>query len=74
MKHYPSWRYHQTDAPKIIDGPEDEAEGWYPSPALVPELVPGEAVAPSASTSLARDEPPASPVPFRRRWGRKKGK
>lgn len=30
---YPTWRYHATEAPRIITGPEQEAPGWTDSPA-----------------------------------------
>ena len=32
---YPRWQYHATEPAKIIQGPEQEAEGWYDTPVLL---------------------------------------
>ena len=39
MKVYPSWRYHATEQPRIVDSPQHELEvadpqdGWADTPA-----------------------------------------
>lgn len=51
MKVYPSWRYHKTHEPKIIQSEAEdralESEGWVDSPAKVDAHEPKE-MAPSA--------------------------
>lgn len=32
---YPSWRFSREGS-RIINGPDEEEDGWYDSPALVP--------------------------------------
>ena len=34
---WPSWRYHATEPPKIIQSAAEEADGWFDSPTKANE-------------------------------------
>jgi hypothetical protein len=65
QKYFPSWRYHATEAPRIVNDPiEDEAlgEGWEHTPA---------AFLPAAEPAADATEPGSNEAEPKKR-GRKK--
>lgn len=75
---YPSWRYHKTLAPRLIQSPEEEQPGWSGDPAangrtaFVDQKHPGPMQFTAAPPAEAPVEATAdAPKPARARKGRK---
>lgn len=63
---YPSWRYHATDAPRLIHSSAEEQPGWSDSPAahgregFVNQKVPGDV---QLTAARVVDAPAPAPRP-----------
>lgn len=67
VERYPGFRYHRTEAPKIVNSLEEDqalGEGWEHSPAAF-DAPPSESESPVDEAPVKPE--PADPAPARRR-------